>query len=284
MRDGGRVAFVIPPSGDTRWPRLIPDGTARAAAQVTTLGWDDAGTLAAVFAVSNDWKARYIQAVGADSGTLRALDVHRDTAWVDHPCLGCGGWYDGGRRLWFVSEPDGYAHIHSVAADGGDRRQLTSGTWEVIDAELSPDRRSFYLHTSEASPFERHFYRMPITGGSRERITRAPGGHTVVVSPDMTMLADVHSTANRPPELHVARLAPGAEMARLTTSPTREWLAFPWIAPEIVMIPASDGVRVPARIYRPRDMNAQPNGAGVIFVHGAGYLHNVHHYWSSYFR
>jgi dipeptidyl aminopeptidase/acylaminoacyl peptidase len=41
---------------------------------------------------------------------------------------------------------------------------------------------------------------------------------------------------------------------------------------------------VPARIYRPREMNAQPNGAAVIFVHGAGYLHNVHHYWSSYSR
>jgi acetyl esterase/lipase len=27
-----------------------------------------------------------------------------------------------------------------------------------------------------------------------------------------------------------------------------------------------------------------PNGAAVIFVHGAGYLHNVHNYWSTYFR
>ena len=50
------------------------------------------------------------------------------------------------------------------------------------------------------------------------------------------------------------------------------------------MIPASDGVKVPARIYRPKDMKAQPNGAAVIFVHGAGYLHNVHNYWSSYSR
>jgi dipeptidyl aminopeptidase/acylaminoacyl peptidase len=50
------------------------------------------------------------------------------------------------------------------------------------------------------------------------------------------------------------------------------------------MIPASDGVAVPARIYRPADLGAQSNGAAVIFVHGAGYLHNVHHYWSSYSR
>ena len=40
------------------------------------------------------------------------------------------------------------------------------------------------------------------------------------------------------------------------------------------MIPASDGVKVPARIYRPKDMRAAER-RGVLFVHGAGYLHNV---------
>jgi dipeptidyl aminopeptidase/acylaminoacyl peptidase len=73
-------------------------------------------------------------------------------------------------------------------------------------------------------------------------------------------------------------------MTKLTTSPVEEWLGFPWIEPEIVRIPASDGVQVPARIYRPADLGTRPNGAAVIFVHGAGYLHNVHRFWSSYYR
>ena len=49
-------------------------------------------------------------------------------------------------------------------------------------------------------------------------------------------------------------------------------------------VPASDGKRVPARIYRPEDFGATPNGAAVLFVHGAGYLQNVHNGWSTYFR
>jgi dipeptidyl aminopeptidase/acylaminoacyl peptidase len=73
-------------------------------------------------------------------------------------------------------------------------------------------------------------------------------------------------------------------MAQLTTSPTAEWLSHPWVKPEIVMIPGSDGVPVPARIYRPQEWGARPNGAAAIFVHGAGYLHNVHNYWSTYPR
>ena len=105
-----------------------------------------------------------------------------------------------------------------------------------------------------------------------------------MVSDDGQLIADVYSYVNRPPELYLLRNRAGAEMSQLTTSPSAEWLSFPWIVPELVMIPASDGVMVPAHIYRPSDMKAQSNGAGVIFVHGAGYLHNVGHFWSSYPR
>src|SRR6185436_17363018 len=125
---------------------------------------------------------------------------------------------------------------------------------------------------------------MAVTGGARTRVTAQPGSHQAVVSPDQQWLADVYSFSNRPPELYLARNRPGAEMSQLTQSPTAEWRAYPWIAPQIVWIDASDGVRVPARIYRPSDLRATPNGAAVIFVHGAGYLHNVHNYWSSYSR
>src|SRR5439155_23063862 len=95
---------------------------------------------------------------------------------------------------------------------------------------------------------------------------------------------DVYSFSNKPPELYLARNRAGFELQQLTTSPTPEWRSFPWLDPQIVWIDASDGVKVPARIYRPKDLGATPNGAAVIFVHGAGYLHNVHHYWSSYAR
>ncbi|MGH7718129.1 MAG: prolyl oligopeptidase family serine peptidase, partial [Gemmatimonadaceae bacterium] len=284
LQQGGRVAFMSLPSGAIRWLRLIPDDTVRPPSQASVLGWNDAGTAALVFAVSHDYKARYLHRVGVDSGSVRTVDTLRDSAWVNGPCFGCAGWYDAGRRIYFVSEADGFAHLYTAAADGSDRRQLTSGTWEVLDVELSRDRRQFFMHTSEVSPFERHFYRMAVSGGARERLTQRAGGHTVRPSPDEQMMADVFSYANRPPELFLGRLRARARLSQVTTSPTPEWLRFKWIVPEIVMIPASDGVPVPARIYRPRDAGAQPNGAGVIFVHGAGYLHNVHNYWSTYFR
>jgi dipeptidyl aminopeptidase/acylaminoacyl peptidase len=183
-----------------------------------------------------------------------------------------------------VSEATGYAQLYSAAAAGGDVRPLTQGKWEVLNVDLSPDEREFYLTTSEPSPFEQQQYRMPVGGGVRTRVTVASGGHAPVVSPDGRWLADVYSFVNRPPDLYLAANRAGAEPARLTTSPSAEFLRNAWLAPEIVHIPASDGISVPAHIYRPADVGAQPNGAAVIFVHGAGYLHNVGNFWSQYSR
>ncbi len=280
----GRIAFVSLPSGDTKWLAVSPGDSAKPTSSASVLGWNPSGTMALLFASSRDFKTRYISTVSAASGTVRVVDTLQDSAWVNGPCFGCGGWYDDGRRFWFVSEASGYAHLWSSAPDGSDKRQLTSGAWEVLDVSLTTDRRHFLLHTSEVSPFERHFYRLPVAGGARERLTREKGGHSVVMSPDGSMIADVFSTPNRPPELYVRRTGAPGGTAQLTTSPTAEWLSHGWKTPEIVMIPASDGVQVPARIYRPADMGARPNGAGVLFVHGAGYLHNVHNYWSTYSR
>jgi dipeptidyl aminopeptidase/acylaminoacyl peptidase len=71
-------------------------------------------------------------------------------------------------------------------------------------------------------------------------------------------------------------------MRQLTASTTDAFRAYPWRDPEIVYFPARDGARVPARLYRPE--NAVAGGPAVIFVHGAGYLQNVHRWWSTYFR
>jgi len=76
----------------------------------------------------------------------------------------------------------------------------------------------------------------------------------------------------------VQALAPNAPATRVTTSPSAAFLAQSWLDVPIVTIPARDGTPVPARFYKP----ATPNGAAVIFVHGAGYLQNVHRGWSSY--
>ena len=282
-----RALWISLPSGRPTPLRLFDTDTASGSYNLA--GWNEDGSRAALFAFADNHKLRVLQSVRSDTALSTVIETLRDSAWVTGsgvggPCGTCAGFYDNGHRIWFVTEATGYAQLSSASATGGDVRALTQGRWEVLDVAMSPDRREFYLTTSEPSPFEQQVYRMPATGGARTRITSASGGHAAVPSPDGKWLADVYSFTNQPPDLFLQANAPNASTNRLTTSPSAEWLAGPWIAPALVEIPASDGAYVPGHIYRPEDMGARPNGAAVIFVHGAGYLHNVGNFWSQYPR
>lgn len=247
-------------------------------------GWNDAGTLGLISAVDYDFKAWRLYAVDVE-GALTLLHTLEDEAWVGGPCFqSCIGWFPESSRAWFVSEDTGFAHLYAVEHDGSGKAALTSGDWEVLSVSIPEDRSAFMLRTSEVSPFDAHVYRMGFGGDDRERLVEGSGSYSATPSPDGRRLAVVHSKANRPPELFVADNGEGAELEQVTVSPTAEWLTFSWVEPEIVRVTAEDGTQVPARIYRPRDVGATANGAGVIFVHGAGYLHNVHNWWSSYYR
>jgi dipeptidyl aminopeptidase/acylaminoacyl peptidase len=247
-------------------------------------GWNAAGTEALISASRPDFKQRIIYTVSASSGALHTIETLNDTAWVGGPCRRCVGWYDGGKRVWYVSEASGFAHLYTAAATGGDVKQLTSGKWEVLNVSLAPDGRTFDLITNDPSPFDEHLFSLPVTGGKLTRVTSMPGRHEAVVSPDRRLVADIYSYVNKPPDLYLMSNKPGAAESQLTVSESPDFLAQKWLAPKIVMVPASDGVQVPAHIYRPEDFGAKPNGAAVIFVHGAGYLHNVGNFWSEYPR
>jgi dipeptidyl aminopeptidase/acylaminoacyl peptidase len=194
------------------------------------------------------------------------------------------GFIPGTDRIYYVSEATGYAQMYAVNADGTDKKQLTSGDWEVLGVSISDDRSHFLLSANKSSPFNENAYSMDFDGGNFKPVTDGSGRYDVTPSPDGKRVAVVHDVANRPPELYLADAKKPMAMSQITHSPTEAWMSFPWEKPEIIHFKAKDGTMVPARIYRPKDLGAQANGGAVIFVHGAGYLHNVHNYWSSYFR
>jgi dipeptidyl aminopeptidase/acylaminoacyl peptidase len=68
----------------------------------------------------------------------------------------------------------------------------------------------------------------------------------------------------------------------VTTSPIPEFFTHDWIDPRLVSFKARDGATVWGRIYTPS--NWKGGGPAVLFVHGAGYLQNVHRWWSQYYR
>ena len=246
--------------------------------------WSDDGKRAFLFIRSTDNKDTWIMAFDPVTPKGRVIVAMHDDAWLRGFDTPAPGWLAGSQTIYYSAESTGFMHLYEVPFEGAASRAITSGNWEVDSVTLSNDKKSLYLTTSEESPFERHLYRVSITGGTRTKLTVTPGDHEGVVSPDGSVIADVYSYTNRPPELFLEGTNPVSaaqdEGRRVTRSPAPDFEKYNWLDVPIVRLPARDGVQVPARIYKP----ANGSGKAVIFVHGAGYLQNVHRWWSSYSR
>jgi dipeptidyl aminopeptidase/acylaminoacyl peptidase len=254
-------------------------GEAAREVQLTTPVWSEDGTKAALWGRAADHKDSWVFALDPATGETRVLSHDHENAWIGGPASGTLGWLKNNREVYFQSERNGYAQLYAVGFDGGEPRALTSGKWEVLNVRQSEDKSKFYLTASKDSPYENHFYVMDGNGGELTRLTKAVGKHATTLSPDEHWIADIYSYTNKPPDLFVQQNEPMAELKRLTTSPTAEFSSYNWLDVPIVEFTARDGVKVPARLFKPA--NFKKGGPGVIFIHGAGYLQNVDKWWSS---
>lgn len=250
--------------------------------------FSDNGQNAIVNVRSKDNKDRWIAKIDLNTGALTNLDRQRDEAWIAGPGIGWSmgggtlGWLPDNRHIYFQSEATGYSHLYLLDVTNNKKKALTSGDYEVFDPFISKDHKSWYLTSSEIGAGERHFYKMPLMGGTQEKLTSMTGNNDVTLSPDEKYLAILHSYSNQPWELYYKKNSSKAEAVQLTSGQSEIFKSYNWRDPQVITFKAEDGAEVPARLYVPEA--SVKNNAAVIFVHGAGYLQNVHKWWSSYFR
>ncbi len=249
--------------------------------------WSPDGSKVLVTATATDHKDRWITLLNLKTGELQELDHQHDDAWIGGPGISrfsssTTGWLPDGKSVWFQSEASGYSHIYTKSTGRAKKKALTKGKFEIYSPFISLDKKSWYFVANRDHPGVREVYSMALKGGRMTKITDMKGGMQSTFSPNDGRLAFLHSTGNRPWELYIQENKAGSTATKITKSTKAEWDAYSWRLPEYITFKARDGVTLHARLYRPEE--GKSNGAGVVFVHGAGYLQNAHKWWSSYYR
>jgi len=247
--------------------------------------WNPASDRAILTAYSADNKDRWILELDLKDKKLHLVDRQRDEAWIGGPGISAFtnaiGWIDR-HRFYFQSEESGYSHLYVYDFRTRSRKQMTSGNYEVQSLTLSNDKKNFYFSANQEHPGITHFYKLSVSGGGAIQLTGMKGGNEVTLSPDEKWLAIRHSTSNRPWELYLQENKPGARAVQITKSTSDAFDSYAWREPDVVSFKNRHGDDIYARVYKPTE--AHPSKPAVLFVHGAGYLQNVHHWWSQYFR
>lgn len=273
-----KAGFLDVATGAVRW---VDPGLGRRRVDVSGIAWSTSGRYALLRGRSKDLEDRWLWTIGVTDSAPQVVDLLHDAAWVGG-LSNAAGWIRGEETVWFASERSGFAHLYTVPATGAAQpRAVTAADrrFEARQISQSVDGRRFFYHSNETHFGEQHCYAIGADGSGAEQLTRSEGREDCIVSPDERTLAIMHSTSNHPPELYVQPVR-GGRMTQVTESTSEDFRRYAWRVPELVMVTARDGAQVPARLFRP----ARPNGAGVVFVHGAGYLQEAHKWWSDYPR
>jgi dipeptidyl aminopeptidase/acylaminoacyl peptidase len=135
------------------------------------------------------------------------------------------------------------------------------------------------------APYSYDVYRVPSGGGKLQRVTQLQGLERFALDQRGKELLVTHSTTYVRAQIAVLK-ADGSDAAReLTDTRTADYKSISWNLPEIVKIPAThfNGV-IYAKVYRGAADATPAKRPAVIFIHGAGYLQNVHLHYPYYFR
>jgi dipeptidyl aminopeptidase/acylaminoacyl peptidase len=247
------------------------------------IAWSRDGKALAIQILSMDNKDRWIASV--DFAKYALVPQHRlsDPAWINWT-FNEFGWLRDNRTLWYESEESGYAHLYTKAPNAV-AQALTQGRYEVSDPALSADGRWFYVLSNARAPYSSDVYRVPSGGGKLQRVTQLQGLETFALDQQGKDLLVTHSAPYVRAQLAVLK-ADGSDAAReLTDTRTADYKTMSWNEPEIVKIPSThfSGV-IYAKVYRGAVDAAPAKRPAIIFIHGAGYLQNVHLRYPYYFR
>ncbi|HZX70722.1 MAG TPA: alpha/beta fold hydrolase [Rhodanobacter sp.] len=176
-----------------------------------------------------------------------------------------------GDRLVFLGDMDGWPHLYSVPASGGEALLLTPGKFMAEFVSLSPDRRYLVYNANTGSTpgddDRRHLYRVPVDAARPQALT---SGATIewlpVVTGDGKHLAFLQSGARRPPLVVVASTHGGDAHALNADQIPRDFPTDQLVVPQPVTFKAADGWTIHGQLFQGKHGTARR--PAIIFVHG----------------
>ena len=131
------------------------------------------------------------------SGALSVLHTERDAAYVD---VNDNLTFLVDDSFIWSSEKDGYHHLYLHDKSGKEKRQLTSGDWEVTSYYgYDEKRKKIFFQSTAMGSINRDVYSVGINGKNLRRLTVQDGVNRASFSADFTYFINAHSNAATPP-------------------------------------------------------------------------------------
>jgi dipeptidyl-peptidase-4 len=267
MNSAVRVGVVNAKGGPTTWVKAPGDPRN---IYIPRMEWSGSGELVLEH-LNRLQNTLTVLLADAASGDVRTMFRDQDAAWVEvNDRL---RWIDGGKRLLWTSERDGWRHAYAVSRDG-DLRPVTKEAGDLISIAAVDDAGGWlYYIASPEEPTRRYLYRARLDGsGKPERLTppNAPGVHSYDISPNGQWAVHTRSRFDAPASSELVRL-PAHETVQVTQENAevgQKVAAVMAGRTEFVQVDAGDGVTIDGWVIRPRDFDPAKKYPILVYVYG----------------
>ncbi len=270
--DGSWIAFSANPRGNFDiWKVSVPGGetfrlTADRLYEVYP-SWTPEGDLVYV-RLDDRWVDHDLMWMSSEGGAARL--IASDSDFFDYGYGRTFGYpliSPRSGEVAFPSHRSGWINYWRVPLAGGDPVAIAPEDADQANGAWSPDGQ-FFTYTEIRNGTQ--VLLVVSADGGEPRLLASPEVGVVSAprwSPDGTELVYTLETPTRPAEIY--RVPAGGGESTLLTARSVDDEAFQHLSlPEKIFYPSTDGLNVPAYLYRPRDASAEAPVPAMVWVHG----------------
>ncbi|MBR1415610.1 MAG: DPP IV N-terminal domain-containing protein [Prevotella sp.] len=273
------------PTGTTVYlqtPATVVDGSSvDATAYFTNIAWSPDARTIYMLELNRDQNDCRLVSYDAESGQrLQELCHETSEKYVEplHP-IQFLPWDD---NLFILqSQRDGYNHLYLYNTKGECVKQLTSGTWVVMQVlGFNEKQKTVVIASNEKSPLQRNLYAVNVKTGRRTPLDNGEGVHRAVLSATGAQLYDKWSAPTRPNTIDVTKMASQKpQTSNLLTAPD-PWSDFEQPIFESGTLKAADGeTDLYWRMVKPHSFDPAKHYPTIVYVYGGPHAHNVDASW-----
>ncbi|NLV53677.1 MAG: prolyl oligopeptidase family serine peptidase [Bacteroidales bacterium] len=178
------------------------------------------------------------------------------------------------KQFIYQTRKDGYNHLYLYDINGKQIRQLTKGTFEVIDFVGFNEARKEVLYTSnEAHALQNNLYSVTMDG-KRTLLGNHTGWHSATLSPTGRFIIDQYSS----PELSrcIDIIDTQSKKTRNVLNADNPWADYDVPEIKVGTLKAADGVTdLYYRLILPTHFDPTKKYPAVVYVYGGPHAHNI---------